>query len=439
MLKVPLAHGLCWFTKTGLLFYTQRHGQATMSSILIVEDELLVAMDTKALLSNHGYSVPAVATSGGDAVRQALNLRPDLILMDIRLRGEMDGIAAADQILTHYHVPVIYLTAFADDMTLLRARATAPYGYLVKPFDEATLLASISMAVERHRRDSQASARAELLSSILDGAGDAVVAVDANGMVTYLNGHAAAMIQQDRTAAVGHPVAALLPLRDPASGSLVPPPALDALLGTVLSPRPRILDLCLPGHSPRRVLVGTAPTGGPSSQAGAVMIIWDQPSVAHHAPAPPLREARPAALPPLPPRPSPEARQSGQASRLSAACASLIAPGWVDRPLKLHLLLVLYQHSQLRHNAISLSEWLKEPPWEVQSALNELAEAGLLYRSAEQPHPAFHVAATAENSGVAALARAFDDPELRQLLLTRVRAADQERVMRQTPPWEFIR
>jgi CheY-like chemotaxis protein len=410
-----------------------------MTSILIVEDELLVAMDTRSLLTSHGYDVAAVATSGGEAVNQALNLRPDLVLMDIRLRGEMDGISAADQILAHHRVPVIYLTAFADDMTLLRARATAPYGYLVKPFDESTLIASIAMAVERHSRDSQASARAELLSAILDGAGDAVVAVDANGMVTYLNNHAAAMIQQERLGAVGRPVAALLPLRDPNTGVLVPPPALDALLGASVSARPRALDLCLLGHPVRPILVGTAPTGGAPGLDGAVMILWDQPPNHTNGVPPAAATQPPAPLPPLPPRPSHEPRQPGHVSRLSAACASLITPGWVDRPLKLHLLLVLYQHSQLRHNALSLSEWLKEPPWEVQSALGELAEVGLLYRSPEQPHPSFHVAATAESSGVSALARAFDDPELRQLLITRVRAAEQECVLRQTPPWEFIR
>jgi CheY-like chemotaxis protein len=410
-----------------------------MTSILIVEDELLVAMDTRALLTSHGYNVAAVATSGGEAVNQALSLRPDLVLMDIRLRGEMDGISAADQILAHHRVPVIYLTAFADDTTLLRARSTAPYGYLVKPFDESTLIASIAMAVERHDRDSQASARAELLSAILDGTGDAVVAVDANGMVTYLNTPAAAMIQQDRMGAVGRPVAALLPMRDPHTGVLVPPPALDALLGAAVSPRPRALNLCLPGRPARSVLVGTAPTGGAPGLAGAVMILWDQPPAHPNQPSPATNEPSPAPLPPLPPRRALEPRQPGQVSRLSAACASLIAPGRVDRPLKLHLLLVLYQHPQLRHNALSLSEWLKEPPWEVQSALSELAESGLLYRSPEQPQPSFHVAATAESSGVAALARAFDDPELRQLLVTRVRAAEQERVLRQTPPWEFIR
>ncbi|MFV9503067.1 MAG: response regulator [Oscillochloridaceae bacterium umkhey_bin13] len=420
-----------------------------MTSILIVEDELLVAMDTQSLLTSHGYSVPAVAGSGGEAISQALNLRPDLVLMDIRLRGEMDGITAAAQILTHLNVPVIYLTAFADEPTLLRARTTAPYGYLVKPFDEATLLASISMAVERHSRDSEASARAALLSTILDGSGDAVIAVDANGLVTYLNSNAAALIQQDRQGAIGRPVAALLPLREPGTGLLVPPPALDALLGAAVSLRPRPLDLCLPGRPARPLFVGTAPSAGPLGLTGAIMIIWEQPPAAihpalEHAPAVQARDvprmpANPSRPPSSPARP--EARRAPQqATRLSAACASLIAPGRVDRTLKLHLLLVVYQHPQLRHDSLSLSEWLKEPPWEVQSALNELADAGLLYRGPEQPHPSFHLpTATTDSGGISALAHAFDDPELRQLLVTRVHAVEQEQVMRQTPPWEFMR
>jgi CheY-like chemotaxis protein len=409
-----------------------------MTSILIVEDELLVAMDTQALLKSHGYSVPAMAASGGEAISQALSLRPDLVLMDIRLRGEMDGITAAAQILTHHSVPVIYLTAFADDATLLRARTTAPYGYLVKPFDESTLIASIAMAVERHDRDSRATARAELLSAVLDGSGDAVIAVDGNGLVTYLNPHATALLQEERPRAIGRPVAALVPLRDPSTGSLVPPPALEALLGSTLSPRPRLLDLCLPGKPARPVLVGTAPAAGPAGVTGAVMIIWDKPQ-----PGPRPGASRP--------KPEAEAREVAghapthsrepravQSERLSPACASLIAPGRVDRALKLHLLMVLFQHGQLRHDAHSLSDWLKEPPWEVQTALSELAEAGLLYRGAEQPQPSYHLAGGLETDGVSSLFRAFDDPELRQLLLARVRAAEQERVLRQAASWEIM-
>lgn len=407
-----------------------------MTSILIAEDELLVAMDTQALLRNHGYSVVGMATSGGEAISQTLSLRPDLVLMDIRLRGEMDGITAAAQILTHHSVPVIYLTAFADEATVLRARTTAPYGYLVKPFDESTLIASIAMAVERHSRDAHASARAELLSAILGGSGDAVVAVDGNGLVTYMNPQAAALLQQDQQGALGRPVAALVPLRDPSTGSLVPPPALEALLGATVSPRPRALDLCLPGRPARPVLVGTAPAAGAGGLSGAVMILWDKPQLAQPVPA--TQQPAPEQRPPHAPSYNREPRAQAPAARLSPACASLIAPGRVDRALKLHLLLVLFQHGQLRHDALSLSEWLKEPPWEVQGALGELAEAGLLFRGAEQPHPSYHLAGAGDGDSVSSLARAFDDPELRQLLLSRVRAAEQERALRQTPPWEFV-
>ncbi|PDV99565.1 ATP-binding response regulator [Candidatus Chloroploca asiatica] len=411
-----------------------------MTSILIVEDELLVAMDTKALLTNHGYNVAGVVTSGGEAVKQALNLRPDLVLMDIRLRGEIDGVTAATQILSHLSVPVIYVTAFADEATLLRARTTAPYGYLVKPFDESTLIASITMAVERHFRDSRATSRAELLSTILNGSGDAVLAVDANGLVTYVNDHAARILHQDPQQVIGRPVASVVPLRDPFTGTLVAPPALDTLLGAAASPRPRTLDLCIPGHAIRSVMVGAAPANDTSGVTGAVMILWEQPAGTNRTPqfTPIAPAITPEATPPPQPGPRPLSPAT-QVSHLSAACASLIAPGHVDRLLKLHLLLVLQQHPQLHHDALSLSEWLKEPPWDVQEALTELTEIGLLAHNGESSTPAYRLIAGNDQSGVAALARAFDDPELRQLLVTRVRAAQQERLMRQPPPWDFLR
>jgi hypothetical protein len=117
----------------------------------------------------------------------------------------------------------------------------------------------------------------------------------------------------------------------------------------------------------------------------------------------------------------------------------LIAPGKVDQALKLHLLMVLFRHGQLRHDALSLSDWLKEPPWEVQTALSELAEAGLIDRGPGNPHPCYALAGSVETACVSNLFRTFDDPELRQLLLARVRAAQEERALGQAPSWEFLR
>ena len=104
------------------------------SNILIVEDDRLVAEDLELALTGFGYRVTGTADSAAEAVRQIEEQPPDLVLMDIRLRGEGDGIAAADWIRQHQGIPVIYLSAYADEPTLQRAKATLPFGFIVKPF-----------------------------------------------------------------------------------------------------------------------------------------------------------------------------------------------------------------------------------------------------------------------------------------------------------------
>ncbi len=103
--------------------------------ILIVEDEAIVSMDLRYKLEAMGYSVPAEVSSGEEAVDAASQLRPDVVLMDIKLSGEMDGIDAAAQIRDQFGVPVVYLTAYADEATLERAKLTEPFGYLLKPVE----------------------------------------------------------------------------------------------------------------------------------------------------------------------------------------------------------------------------------------------------------------------------------------------------------------
>ena len=103
--------------------------------VLIVEDEAIVSMDLRYKLEALGYSVPAEIRSGEEAVEAASRLRPDLVLMDIKLSGVMDGIVAAAQIRERFDIPVVYLTAYADEATLERAKVTEPFGYLLKPLD----------------------------------------------------------------------------------------------------------------------------------------------------------------------------------------------------------------------------------------------------------------------------------------------------------------
>jgi CheY-like chemotaxis protein len=115
--------------------------------ILVVEDENVIAADLAGQLLQLGYDVPAIAASGEEAIRRAAELRPDLVLMDIKLRGKMDGLEAAEQILARSVVPVIYLTAFSDWATLARARASAPLAYLLKPIDPTHLRSVVEFAL----------------------------------------------------------------------------------------------------------------------------------------------------------------------------------------------------------------------------------------------------------------------------------------------------
>ncbi len=116
--------------------------------ILIVEDEAIVSMDLRCKLEAMGYSVPAEVSSGEAAVDAADRLHPDLVLMDIRLSGEMDGIDAAGEIRWRFNIPVIYLTCHADEDTLARAKRTEPAGYIVKPFFDVELRAVVEMAIQ---------------------------------------------------------------------------------------------------------------------------------------------------------------------------------------------------------------------------------------------------------------------------------------------------
>lgn len=108
----------------------------TKPQIMVVEDEGIIAIDIRSNLESLGYDVPVIVASGEEAIEEAEKLRPDLVLMDIVLVGDMDGVEAAAQIRARFDIPVVYLTAHADDKTLRRAQDTEPFGYILKPFDE---------------------------------------------------------------------------------------------------------------------------------------------------------------------------------------------------------------------------------------------------------------------------------------------------------------
>jgi CheY-like chemotaxis protein/two-component sensor histidine kinase len=121
--------------------------------ILVVEDGLIMARDIERRLHAMGYGVAGVVASGDEAVRMAMHVHPDLVLMDVNLRGGMDGIQTAQKIRSVVDIPVVYVTAYSDDATLERARATDPFGYVLKPFEEKELRTTIEMALYRHGLD----------------------------------------------------------------------------------------------------------------------------------------------------------------------------------------------------------------------------------------------------------------------------------------------
>ncbi|MBI4813463.1 MAG: response regulator [Methanobacterium sp.] len=120
---------------------------------MLVEDEIIVAADVKNRLENMGYSVLGIFDTGEEAIQKAGELKPNLVLMDIVLKGEMDGIDAAQNIRELYDIPIIYLTAYSDEKTLERAKVTEPFGYVLKPFEDREIQSAIEMAIYKHQME----------------------------------------------------------------------------------------------------------------------------------------------------------------------------------------------------------------------------------------------------------------------------------------------
>jgi PAS domain S-box-containing protein len=146
--------------------------KAVPKRILVVEDETIVSMDLQNSLKYLGYEVVGAAVSGPEAISKADKTRPDLVLMDIILKGEMDGIQAAESIYSRLGIPVIFLTASTDDKTLQRAKVTEPFGYMIKPFEERELHSHIEIALYKHRMERQLRESEERYSLATQGAND---------------------------------------------------------------------------------------------------------------------------------------------------------------------------------------------------------------------------------------------------------------------------
>ncbi|GEM_PF-1103640 len=157
------------------------------AQILIVEDDNIVALELRDRLQSLGYAVAGVASYGREAIERAAEMRPDLVLMDIRLKGDVDGIEAAREIRARFGIPVVYLTAYADENTLRRAKVTEPYGYIVKPFQERELHTVIEVVLYNYEMERKLKESERWLSTVLKSIGDAVIATDREGLVAFMN------------------------------------------------------------------------------------------------------------------------------------------------------------------------------------------------------------------------------------------------------------
>ena len=182
-----------------------------MTTILVVEDEAVVAADIAQRLKRSGYDVPAVAATGKAALRMTEELHPDLILMDILIKGEKDGIETAREIKDRFEIPLIFLTGQADESTVKRVRDTGHYGFLLKPIDTASLLPTVEMALIKHAYDMQLKESENRLRTLIDSAVDAIFSIDAQGNVTDWNKAAERTFGWTADDITGQSVTAILP------------------------------------------------------------------------------------------------------------------------------------------------------------------------------------------------------------------------------------
>jgi two-component system, cell cycle sensor histidine kinase and response regulator CckA len=240
--------------------------------ILVVEDEGLIAADLQWRLELLGYSAPAVAHSGEEALTHARAIPFDLVLMDIRLKGPMDGIAAADRLKTELELPVVYITAHADQETLERAKLTEPLGYVIKPFADASLRSAVQIALyksemERHLRTSEA-----WLAATIGSVEDGIVACDISGDIVFLNPVAEQLTGWQTASAKGKPLMNVLHLLEDGSQQPARNPVFDLFPG-----EQRIYTLISKTGAQHAVEIGCVENRSPSSQnaelLGSILVL----------------------------------------------------------------------------------------------------------------------------------------------------------------------
>lgn len=242
------------------------------ATLLIVEDEAIVALDLQHTLEDLGYRVSGTVASASEAIEAATRHCPDLVLMDIRIQGPHDGVTTASLLRDGFGVPVVFLTAHSDATTLARASQARGHGYLVKPVSTDALRSTIEMALFAAHVEREREARDAWLAGTVDRVDDAILSLDRDGRVTYLNAAAAGLGALPLNEAIGRPLHEVLPFLPPSEGSS-PDTSVQRTHHIMVHGAPRVLRQA------------TAPLRAQGASIGSTLVLHDltPPAVSHRA------------------------------------------------------------------------------------------------------------------------------------------------------------
>jgi PAS domain S-box-containing protein len=240
------------------------------TAVMVVEDEALVALQIKEALEARGLDVPVVASSGEEALRKVTQAEPDVIVMDIRLKGKLTGIDVARRIRTQLRIPVLYLTAHSDPETLRLATETAPCGFLVKPFDERSLYAAIEVCLHNAAHARQRREKDLWLKALPDNMADAVVMTDPKGLVKFANSAALELLKTTAPEVLGRRVSEVVKLLDADTGQPLLPSVTEPLSEARPSPARQSLVMATDG-SQSRAEVTASPIRSPEGAVFGIL------------------------------------------------------------------------------------------------------------------------------------------------------------------------
>jgi len=243
--------------------------------ILVVEDERIIAKDIQNRLKRLGYFVPGVVASGEEGLKAAEMTHPDLALIDIRLKGDLDGIELAQQLRDRFEIPSVFLTAYADGPTVERAKKAEPFGYLVKPFDERELQTTIETALYNHRVGVKLRESEQWLAATLRCIGEGLIVTDEKGLVRLVNPVAEALTGCEGRNALGKELKEVFKLLEETTRTPMENPAAQVVRTGQQSERVAGVLVSKPGAE-RLVQANASPIRNPEgSVVGVVLAFWD--------------------------------------------------------------------------------------------------------------------------------------------------------------------